>query len=230
MGKKQPISIGLPFRDSDEVSSSIHPHTEETRGDKDSEGQKQTADMEPHKQTHDQTSGPRAEYHTDETQSVGLRYKSLTKNKGKPSFEGELDVPPKLFTSATEIKSFLLSDEEDEAESEEEMLGAGDEHDDEVTVDTALSQSPPQSPKDKEPEPSQSSKPIDAETLSSSVGVLLKYNRTDLVTERCLIKYLCRVSQVLHDRLVTDSHDQHKQVADTMASLKADLAAYNTDI
>ncbi|GJW88460.1 hypothetical protein Tco_0163800 [Tanacetum coccineum] len=59
-----------------------------------------------------------------------MRYQSLTENKGKPSHEGELDTQPLVLSTYADVRAFLLSDNEAQ-ESEEDILGAGEEMDEE---------------------------------------------------------------------------------------------------
>nr|GEV78437.1 hypothetical protein [Tanacetum cinerariifolium] len=63
-----------------------------------------------------------------ETKSSRLRYQSLIENKGEPSYEGEPDTQPMLLTYA-DVRAILLSEDEAQ-ESEEDILGAGEEMDD----------------------------------------------------------------------------------------------------
>ncbi|GKB75833.1 hypothetical protein Tco_0942728 [Tanacetum coccineum] len=87
--KVQPADKGMPSMASDEgtVKTTLLP--EGSRGDKDSEGLKPPADMEPLTNPIADLSGPGAKYQVGETRSTRLRYRSLTKNEGKTSFEVE---------------------------------------------------------------------------------------------------------------------------------------------
>ncbi|GKD80895.1 hypothetical protein Tco_1347734, partial [Tanacetum coccineum] len=80
--------------------------------DKDSEGNKPPADMEPINPTVDDPSGTGAEYQVDESQSTRLRYQTLTENKGKTSFEVEPDLQTLQFTTIADIQAYLLSKDE----------------------------------------------------------------------------------------------------------------------
>nr|GEW54352.1 copia protein [Tanacetum cinerariifolium] len=64
-----------------------------------------------------------AKYQEDQTQSSRLRYQSVTKNEGEPSYEGDPDNQPMLLTYA-DVRAILLSEDEAQ-ESEEGILGAG---------------------------------------------------------------------------------------------------------
>ncbi|GJS21948.1 hypothetical protein Tco_0450580 [Tanacetum coccineum] len=59
-----------------------------------------------------------AKYQEDQTQSSRLRYQSLTKNKGKPSYEGEPDTQPILLTYV-DVRVILLSEDEAQESDEE---------------------------------------------------------------------------------------------------------------
>ncbi|GKF86695.1 hypothetical protein Tco_0254522, partial [Tanacetum coccineum] len=54
-------------------------------------GNKTPANMEPINPIVADPLGTGAKYQVNQTQSTRLRYQSLTKNKGEPSYEGELD-------------------------------------------------------------------------------------------------------------------------------------------
>ncbi|GKC00694.1 hypothetical protein Tco_0986830, partial [Tanacetum coccineum] len=74
-------------------------------------------------------SGTNAKYQVDQTQSTRLRYQSLTKNEGKPSYEGELGNQPLILSIAADVQALLLSDEELMEESDDDVFEAGDEMD-----------------------------------------------------------------------------------------------------
>ncbi|GKD37183.1 hypothetical protein Tco_1257390 [Tanacetum coccineum] len=106
------------------------PRPEGSLGDKVSKGNIPLADMEPMHLTVDDLSGVGARYQVDQTQSTRLRYHFLTKNKGKPSHERELDTQPLVLSTYADVRAFLLSNDEAQ-ESEEYILGAGKEIDEE---------------------------------------------------------------------------------------------------
>ncbi|GKD79431.1 hypothetical protein Tco_1342052, partial [Tanacetum coccineum] len=88
------------------------------------------------------TEGTDAKYQVNQTQSTRLRYQSLPKNKCKPSYVGELDTQPILESTYADVRAFLLSDDE----SEEDILEAGEEIDEEPQVASIAEthhQSPP---------------------------------------------------------------------------------------
>ncbi|GKE41813.1 hypothetical protein Tco_1469097 [Tanacetum coccineum] len=111
-GNVQPTDKGLPSMVSNEGTVTTMPLPEGPLGDKDLEGNKTPADMELINPTIVDLSGIGAKYQVDETQSTRLRYRSLTKNKGK---------------TYVDIQAFMLSDDELDKESdEEEVLAARD--------------------------------------------------------------------------------------------------------
>ncbi|GJT38554.1 hypothetical protein Tco_0938419 [Tanacetum coccineum] len=82
------------------------------------------------KLTMEELMGTGAKYQVDETQSTRLRYQSLTENKSKPLHEGELDTQTLVLSTYVDVRAFLLSNDEAQ-ESEEEILGASEEMDEE---------------------------------------------------------------------------------------------------
>nr|GFA86149.1 hypothetical protein [Tanacetum cinerariifolium] len=69
-----------------------------------------------------------AKYQEDQTQSSRLRYQSLAGNEGEPSYEGEPDTQHMLLTCA-DVRAILLFEDEAQ-ESKEDILGGGEEMDD----------------------------------------------------------------------------------------------------
>ncbi|GJT18733.1 hypothetical protein Tco_0877439 [Tanacetum coccineum] len=127
-GNIQPFDRYLTSTTSDEGTAKTMSCLEGSRGDKDSGGNKPPADIEPQNPTDADLLGTGAKYQEDQTQSFRLRYQYLTGNKGEPSYEGELDTQPILLTYAY-VQAILLSEDEAQ-ESEEDILGAGEEMDD----------------------------------------------------------------------------------------------------
>ncbi|GKE46651.1 hypothetical protein Tco_1477909 [Tanacetum coccineum] len=86
----------------------------------------------------------------DQTQSTRLRYQSLPENKGKPSHEGELNTQSLVLSSYADVRAFLLSDDE-ARESKDDILGAGEEMDEEpqaaIIAETHHQSHPPQAEK-----------------------------------------------------------------------------------
>nr|GEV57849.1 hypothetical protein [Tanacetum cinerariifolium] len=98
--------------------------------DKDSGGNIPLVDMEQIHPTFADLLGTGAKYQVDQTQSTRLRYQSLSKNKGRPSHERELDTQPLVLSTYADVRAFLLSDDEAQ-ESEDDILGVGKEIDEE---------------------------------------------------------------------------------------------------
>ncbi|GKA14621.1 hypothetical protein Tco_0694267 [Tanacetum coccineum] len=109
------------------------------RHDKDSGGNIPPVDMEPIHTPVADPSGTGAKYQVDKTQSTRLRYRSLTKNEGKTSFEAEPDTEPLKLQTYADIQAFLLSDDElDKEINEEEVLDAGDDMDEDPQDDAEV--------------------------------------------------------------------------------------------
>ncbi|GKD16947.1 hypothetical protein Tco_1206105, partial [Tanacetum coccineum] len=108
----QPADKGLPSMDFNEGMAKTMPRLEGPLRDKDSEGNKPPADMEPINPIVADPSGTSAEYQVDQTQSTRLRYQTLTKNKGKTSFEVDPDPKTLQLTTLADIQAYLLSDDE----------------------------------------------------------------------------------------------------------------------
>ncbi|GJZ16099.1 hypothetical protein Tco_0551776 [Tanacetum coccineum] len=132
----------------------------------------------------DDLSGTGAKYQVDQTQSTRLRYQSLPENEGKPSHEGELDTQPIVLSTYADVRAFLLSDDE----SEEDILGAGEEMYDEpqaAGISKTHHQSPP--PQADKPQSSHALSTEASDTDSSSDDFLTKYDNTLPLTERQLV-------------------------------------------
>ncbi|GJT37099.1 hypothetical protein Tco_0936964 [Tanacetum coccineum] len=93
-----------------------------------------------------------------------MRYRSLTKNEGKPSHEGELDTQPLVLSTYADVIAFLLSDDEAQ-ESENDILGAD------------------------KPQSSHAPSTKASDTNSSCDDILKKYNNTLPLTECQLEKH-----------------------------------------
>ncbi|GKC07133.1 hypothetical protein Tco_0998743 [Tanacetum coccineum] len=136
-----------------------------------------------------------AKYQVDETQSTRLRYRSLTKNKGKTSSEVKPDIKPLKLQTYADIQAFLLSgDELDKDSDEEEVLDAGDDIDEDLQGDKEV-RTP--SPKQYQPEPSH----VQESAFDSSSPNLKKFDNILPLTERQFIKYLRKMSRVLFNRI-----------------------------
>ncbi|GJU59270.1 hypothetical protein Tco_1237036 [Tanacetum coccineum] len=123
----QLASTGLPYtldEGSRTVKTALHP--EGSLGDKDSGGNKPPADMETINLIVVDLSGIGAKYQVDQTQSTRLRYQSLTKNKGKTSYEVKPNTEPLQLQTFDDVQAFLLSEDDLDKESdEEEVLATG---------------------------------------------------------------------------------------------------------
>ncbi|GJR88239.1 hypothetical protein Tco_0212250 [Tanacetum coccineum] len=149
---KQPLDRDITSTTSDEGTAKTTPHPEGSLGDKDLGGNIPPTDMEPiHTHVAD-LSGTGTKYQVDETQSTRLRYRSLTKNKGKTSSEVEPDTEHLKLQTYADIQAFLLSDDElDKDSDEEDVLAAGDDMDEDHQDDKEV-RTP--SPKQDQLEPS----------------------------------------------------------------------------
>ncbi|GKF58408.1 hypothetical protein Tco_0171945, partial [Tanacetum coccineum] len=99
-GNKQPLDRDITFMTSNEGMAKTMSPPEGLFRNKDSGGNIPPADMEPFHNPVVDLLGTSAKYQEDQTQSSKFRYKSLTKNKGEPSYEGEPDTQPMLLTYA----------------------------------------------------------------------------------------------------------------------------------
>nr|GEX28349.1 hypothetical protein [Tanacetum cinerariifolium] len=121
-------------------------------------------------------------------QYTRLRYQSLTENKGKPSHEGELDTQPLVQSTYADVRAFLLSDDEAQA-NEEDILGAGEEMDKEpqaASIVEAHHQSPP--PQAEKPQSSHALSTEASEIKSSWDDLVWKYDNTLPLIEHQLVK------------------------------------------
>ncbi|GKC87342.1 hypothetical protein Tco_1147991 [Tanacetum coccineum] len=119
-----PADKGLPSTVSNEGTVKTTPLPDGPLGDKDLEGNKTPADMEPINLIVVDLSGTGAKYQVDETQSTQLRYQSLTENKGKTSFKVEPDTEPLQLKTFADVQAFLLSKDEMDPESDDEEVFA----------------------------------------------------------------------------------------------------------
>ncbi|GJS76931.1 hypothetical protein Tco_0726812 [Tanacetum coccineum] len=87
------------------------PRPEGSLGEKYLRGNIPPDDMEPINPTVTDLSGIGAKYQEDQTYSSILRYQSLTKNKGEPSYEGDSGTQPMVITYAN-VRAILLSADE----------------------------------------------------------------------------------------------------------------------
>ncbi|GKB93429.1 hypothetical protein Tco_0979566, partial [Tanacetum coccineum] len=126
-GNKQPLDRDTTSTTPNDGTTKTTPPPKGSLRDKGSGGNILPADMEPIHTLVADPSGTGAKYQVDETQSIRLRYRSLTKNKCKTSSEVEPNTEPLKLQNYADIQAFLLSDDELYNESdEEEVLAAGD--------------------------------------------------------------------------------------------------------
>ncbi|GJU75135.1 retrovirus-related pol polyprotein from transposon TNT 1-94, partial [Tanacetum coccineum] len=134
-----------------------------------------------------------------------LKYLKDTPTLGEPSYERESDVQPLVLSTYEDVRAFLLSDDEAH-ESEEDILGAGEEA--------------------YKPQSSIALSTEASDTDSSSDDILRKYNDTLPLTKRKLVKYLRKVSTVLFNRITEDHWEKHEEAAVHYANLKASIDDY----
>nr|GEW29331.1 retrovirus-related Pol polyprotein from transposon TNT 1-94 [Tanacetum cinerariifolium] len=219
-GNKQLLDRNITFMTLDEATAKTMSRFEGSLGDKDSKGNKPRADMKPLHTTDVNFLGTGAKYQADGTQSSRLRYQSLTKNKGKPSYEGDLDTQPMILSYADVRASHLFEDEAQE--SKEDILEAYDEMDDNPQSDETQHQSLP--PHGDKPTSSTIPHPEASNTDSSSDSILKKYDNTFPIIERQVVKYIRKVSCMLFERITEDQWEKHAAVY--YANLKAFIDDY----
>nr|GEV64300.1 hypothetical protein [Tanacetum cinerariifolium] len=138
-GNKQRFDKDITSTTPDEGTTKTTSRPNGSREDKDSGGNKPPDDMETQNFTDADLSGTATKYQEDQTQSSRLRYQSLIKNEGEPSYEGESDTQPKLLTYV-DVQAILLF-EDPAQQSEEDILGAGEEMDDNPQGQSSLASS-----------------------------------------------------------------------------------------
>ena len=129
-GNIQPAGRGAPSTVPHDDTGKLPPVSEGTIGDKDSEGQKPPADMEPsppHEGAHSSQTDLKDQ--TDKTQSVGFEGLGPDHNQGKSSNEEEPANQFLQIQSMAEFQAVLLSDDELDKESEDDVFEAGDDLD-----------------------------------------------------------------------------------------------------
>ncbi|GJR83389.1 hypothetical protein Tco_0154174 [Tanacetum coccineum] len=158
-GNVQPTNIGLPSMASNEETAKTTPLLEGPIVNKDLEGFT-PPDMEP-----------------------------ITPIDAAPltSYEGELDAQPLVMSAYADVRTFLLSDDETQ-DSDEDILGAGEEVDEDPQAAAKQHQSP--TPQRDKPESSIAPHTEASDSNSSCADILKKYDNTLLLTEQKLEKYL----------------------------------------
>ncbi|GJT47959.1 hypothetical protein Tco_0974116 [Tanacetum coccineum] len=209
-----------------ESKANTTPRPEGSLGDKDSGGNIPHSDMEPIHPTVADLSGASAKYQVDQTQSTKLRYQSLTENKGKPSHEEERDTLPLVLSTYVDVRAFLLSNDEAQ-ESEEDIVGAGEEIDEEPQA-ASITETHHHSPLPQAEKPQSSHAPSikASDTDSSSDDILKKYENILPLTERKLVKYLRKMSNALFAKITEDNWENHGVAAVNYADLKASIDDY----
>ncbi|GKC00892.1 hypothetical protein Tco_0987028 [Tanacetum coccineum] len=154
-----------------------------------------------------------------------MRYQSLPENKGKPSHEEELDTQPIVLSTYADVKAFLLSDDE----SEEDILGAGKEMDEEPQV-AGIAKTHHQSPPPQADKPQSSHAPSTeaSDTDSSSDNILKKYDNTLPLTECQLVKYLREAHALKQDEELAGSVAPTLALTHIPANVKRKNATHTT--
>ncbi|GKA61008.1 hypothetical protein Tco_0760415, partial [Tanacetum coccineum] len=137
-----------------------------------------------------------------------MRYQTLTKNKGKTSSEVEPDIQTMELKTFSNVRAFLLSDDDLDQESDEEVFEAGEEMDDD-----------PQAHDKEHPSPNTDASDSD----SSSPDLLKKYDNILPHTERQLVKYLRKVCRVLFNKIFAYAWDKHTEATVSYADLRASI-------
>nr|GEV66370.1 retrovirus-related Pol polyprotein from transposon TNT 1-94 [Tanacetum cinerariifolium] len=148
------------------------------------------------------------------------KWKSQTVTSTSPQSQGPKTSGAFSKKSKIHKSKNLPTETKDEAqESEEDILGADDEMDDNLQSDeTQHHSSPPQGDK---PTSSTAPHPEASNIDSSSDNILKNYDETLPLTERQLVNYLRKVSRVLFERITEDQWEKHEEEAVYYANLKA---------
>nr|GEY02208.1 hypothetical protein [Tanacetum cinerariifolium] len=143
----QDIERNIQLATFDEGAAKTTSFPERPGGDKDSEGLKPPADMEPQTNPVADPSGTDAKYQANQNQLTRLRYRSLTK-KGKTYFEVKPDIKALQLKTFADVQTLLLSDDEIVQESEEyEVFAAREDMDADTQMDTEAQSLPPNTDK-----------------------------------------------------------------------------------
>nr|GEY63422.1 hypothetical protein [Tanacetum cinerariifolium] len=136
----QLAGMGLPSTSLDEGNRKLQPLPEGTTANPNElgetlEGIKPPANMKPQTNPIADPSGTGAKYQVDETQSTRLRYRSLTKNKGKSSSEVKPNSKTLQLNTFVKIQALLLSNDDRVQESnDEELFATGKEIDEDIST------------------------------------------------------------------------------------------------
>nr|GEZ13154.1 hypothetical protein [Tanacetum cinerariifolium] len=131
-GNDQPTDKGLPSMVPDEGTGKTTPLYQGPREDKDLERLKPLAKMESKTPHVTPLSGADAEDQVDQTQSTRFKVLIPNQNKGKTSFEVKSDTQTLLLTTIADVQALLLSDDELDEESDNDVFEAGDEMDKDI--------------------------------------------------------------------------------------------------
>ncbi|GJU27675.1 hypothetical protein Tco_1166296 [Tanacetum coccineum] len=141
----------------------------------------------------------------------------------KPSHKGEMDTQPIVLSTYADVRAFMLSN----VESDEDILGAGEEMDEEPQVariaETHHQSPPPQADK---PQSSHAPSTEASDTDSSCDDILKKYDNTLPLTERQLVMYLRKVSNALFTKITEDNWQKHEEAAVNYAYLRTSIDDY----
>ncbi|GJZ18212.1 hypothetical protein Tco_0554335 [Tanacetum coccineum] len=193
-GNIQPFDRDLTSTTFDEGTAKTTSRPEGSLGDKDSRGNKPPANMEP-----------------------------INPPISDPSGTGELDTQPLVLSTYADVRAFLLSDDEAQ-ESDEDILGAGKEIDEEPQA-TSIAETHHQCPPPQADKPQSSHAPSTkaSDTDSSCDDILKKYDNTILLIKCQLVKYLRKVSNALFARITKDNWEKHEEAAVSYADIKASI-------
>nr|GEZ93428.1 hypothetical protein [Tanacetum cinerariifolium] len=131
----------------------------------------------------------------------------------------EPDTPP-IILSYANVRAILLYEDEAQ-ESEEDILGVGEEMDENTQFDETQHQSSP--PQEHKPTSSTAPYTEASDTNSSSDKILKKYDNTLFLTKQQLVKYLRKVSCVLFERINEDQWEKHEEASVHYANSKPPL-------
>ncbi|GJU92307.1 hypothetical protein Tco_1304730 [Tanacetum coccineum] len=150
-----------------------------------------------------------------------MRYRSLTKNEGKTSYEVELDTEALQLKTFTDVQAFLLFDDDMVQESDDDAFEVGEDMEEDTQADEEEHQSPPPN--------TDKSKPFDQksqESESDSSPDLKKFDNILPLTERQLVKYLRKAAIEGYYEENIDRREQTNKVIDAaMNSLDKNIIA-----
>ncbi|GKA69607.1 hypothetical protein Tco_0775671 [Tanacetum coccineum] len=192
--------------------------------DKDSEGLKPPADMEPQNNPVTDLSGTGAKYQVDETESTRLWYRSLAENKGNTSSKVEPDIKPLQLQTFADVQAFLLFEDEMAQESDdEEVFEAEEDMEEDTQAEEEQHQSPPPNTDKSKPYPDQETQESESDTSSPE---LKKYDNMLPLTERQLVKSCCLASiEGYYEENLDHKEQSDKVINASMNSLDKNIIA-----